>query len=951
MVLPLISLSIVVNLIFSRNTIMAGREDFTFNLAGGAGNDDILVAFGTTGVALVLPPAIQPGVLPPAAVSPAVASTLTGGFQNWYTNQKLNANLRIDGGDGNDTIRKPGAGDAIIFGGSGTDTIYVDNSGRQTVTVGSDNDAGRAYAAAAAAELAAGVAANLAANATDVVLLTGYTTALNTLNLATPVSFTDPAVPANPNPVLPTKANLETAINAVFTSGAITVDQQLALYNAYATRAIGSTITPSTTVVGASTISAAGAPVNAALTAAEFAAGNALLDSYITTAAAARNAAVAADAAALTYVGLLNATQAAVATSNVAVNGVFDGAASVPGTSVILAGLNALNSALILGATQDAWVAALKASVVNGSRTLVQAQAIETAIGAGPIDAADVIAIQAILSPAINTATNNNTAATTLLGTRVGADITAVNTAAGIVGADPILATASAVANDSVGSAEAAAAAIAATGAVTAFNIATLTPATTIQTGLAALKLALAIGVTDLQAQNFIANAELAGTIVPATSTALLSIVNAAPAAVLTAVEKAGAGLAPTATTGVDLIITALQVINDAVVTNAQATLANLQGVVTATAFASAQAAAATAAFAGGVSTAQSTAVFVLNTANQSAGYVLAVNDERNIFDLRSDANNSYNLSAARLTVDFKGITNTVTVPSTNFRTTDLQMNQAIKDAINNNAVLNKLIVAADGPANSLIITSLIDGRATEANLSITLVVPAVGQLSPADVSAAAGIFGVTATETAVLAAMTAAKTAFDTKGDYVDRFAETGAVGGNVEVRGAASVTTSDNTVTPGTDNDVIVLGTTTGSEALLSSNDTVVFGAGFGNDTIVSFQAGALATGGDVLSFAALGGTTLTTAFNVNRGIVVANEVVGTNGTAALIAALFTDSATAQSYVYVAVDPATNIAKVYALVDAAGVGAGSITATLAGTIDLADTLWSTLTTENFGS
>jgi hypothetical protein len=346
--------------------------------------------------------------------------------------------------------------------------------------------------------------------------------------------------------------------------------------------------------------------------------------------------------------------------------------------------------------------------------------------------------------------------------------------------------------------------------------------------------------------------------------------------------------------------------------------------------------------------------VWVLNTASQAAvstapgtPYVLAVNDERNVQDLKSDANNTYNFYAARLTVTFKDLTATVDVPNTGFRTTDLQINQAIKDAINNNVVLNKLISAADGPANTLVITSLIDGVMSNANLGISLTLPALSGI--VDVAGASAVYGTAATPEAVLAAMQAALTAFNTKGDYVDQLAETGAFGGNVEVTGAASITTSDNTITPGEGNDVTVLGTTVGTDALLSSNDRVVFGAAFGNDTVVHFKAGSAATGGDVLVLSALGGSILGTAFNVNNSINVATEVTATNGTAALVAGLFADSATAQTHVYIAVDAVTNIGKVYAVTDAAGTAAGNVVATLAGTIDLADTLWSTLTVDNF--
>ncbi|MBC7940621.1 MAG: hypothetical protein H7Z19_12795 [Chitinophagaceae bacterium] len=199
---------------------------------------------------------------------------------------------------------------------------------------------------------------------------------------------------------------------------------------------------------------------------------------------------------------------------------------------------------------------------------------------------------------------------------------------------------------------------------------------------------------------------------------------------------------------------------------------------------------------------------------------------------------------------------------------------------------------------------------------------------------------------------MTAPKTSFDTKRDYDDQNAETGSFGGNALINGRASVTASDNQITPGAGNDVIVLGTTVGSDALTSSNDTVAYGAAFGDDTIVNFTVGSQAVGGDVLSFSTLlgGPGALSTAFNVNRSVNVAVEAAATNGTAALVAGLFTDSATVQSHVYVAYSSTTNIGKVYLVSDTAGVAAGSVTAVLAGTIDLADTLWGTLTAENFG-
>ncbi len=556
--------------------------------------------------------------------------------------------------------------------------------------------------------------------------------------------------------------------------------------------------------------------------------------------------------------------------------------------------------------------------------------------------------ITLLLDPAINTANNANITANAALTAATTANNNAVNAAAAIVGVDPVLALASAVANDAVGSTEAAAASAAAQLALTTFNNTVMAPAQAVQAGVAALKAALIVGTTELAASILIANAQADGTITAPQAAALLL-------AAMPGVPTVGGAIDASEKYAIDNYI--IETVLPPIDTNVAVLLAqqaNLQANATATAFAAAEALAAANASPADplAAAATSKAVWVFNTANQAAvgaaGYVLASNDERALFDLKSDANNSYNYFKAKLTVTFKGLTATVEVPNTGYKTSDLQVNQAIKEAINKDPVLSKLIAATDGPANSLVVTSLIDGVLAEGQLAVSIAMPTA--LTAADVSAAAPVYGVAVNEAAVLGVLTASKTAFDTKADYSARHAETGAQGGNVAVTGRASTTTSDNTIDGGANNDVIVLGTTVGVQALLSSNDTVVFQPNFGNDVVVHFKAGALATGGDVLNFSALGGTTLSTAFNVNKSVNVADEIGGTNTTDILVAGLYTDSATAQTHVYVAVDVATNVGKVYQVVDAAGVGAGSVTATLAGTIDLADTTWATLTTDNFG-
>jgi len=255
--------------------------------------------------------------------------------------------------------------------------------------------------------------------------------------------------------------------------------------------------------------------------------------------------------------------------------------------------------------------------------------------------------------------------------------------------------------------------------------------------------------------------------------------------------------------------------------------------------------------------------VYVLNTSNQQAvggGYVLATNDERNLANLRSDVTDSIRVKNLNLNLVFKGIEKTVVVADTNFVTNDLQINQAIKNAINTDAVLSKLLVAEDGPTGVLIITSLIDGARTLGELTIAATVPtlASGAFSTGDVTAYNAAFGTNLADVAALVAqLNANLAASDFAADYLDQFAETGANGNLADTQfvGAASTSTSDNVITVGSGNDVVVLGTTVGADAtttLDDSNERIVFSGSFDSDTIVNFVAGA-AAGADVLDFRA--------------------------------------------------------------------------------------------------
>ena len=218
--------------------------------------------------------------------------------------------------------------------------------------------------------------------------------------------------------------------------------------------------------------------------------------------------------------------------------------------------------------------------------------------------------------------------------------------------------------------------------------------------------------------------------------------------------------------------------------------------------------------------------------------------------NLRSKAPVTVNAVNAKVTVNFLGFSKMVDIGTSagslsNTVISDLTVNQAIKDAINNDSVLNKLLVAQDGPGHTLIVSSLIDG-----NMVAAAATPGV----PANLS-----LKITLSGTALSASQLANTTlhqfnsvdfaAFGaaSSGVYASPFASTNTA--TVLFTGADSIAASDNIITPGTGDDIVVLGTagyrlasTSTNQQLnqfLGSNDSVVYsGYSNGNDTIVNFD-----------------------------------------------------------------------------------------------------------------
>lgn len=329
-------------------------------------------------------------------------------------------------------------------------------------------------------------------------------------------------------------------------------------------------------------------------------------------------------------------------------------------------------------------------------------------------------------------------------------------------------------------------------------------------------------------------------------------------------------------------------------------------------------------------------AVWVTNAVD---GNGAVAGNQYDVYDLRSNVPASVSAVNAQLTVNYRGLAKTVDIANsvgslTNVTITDLDVNQAIKNAINNDATLKNLLSAEDGPGRTLVIKSLIDGAQVLGNLDISFT-------STALTAAQAGLN---------LFDNAAGSAEFTTLASAVnEQFGQEQFAGVYTDIVGANSISTSDNIITPGADNDMIVLGTTVGADIATSSNETVIFGENFGNDVIVNFAPAG--NGVDSLDFTAiLGGAPgpLGAAVsNTNRSITVVAETAA-NDNAAEIAALYgtAANASATTHLYVAYN-AHNVGDVYKVVDAAG--AGGVTATLQGSIDLADAGWGTLVAANF--
>ncbi|NWO04477.1 MAG: DUF4214 domain-containing protein [Alteromonadaceae bacterium] len=215
---------------------------------------------------------------------------------------------------------------------------------------------------------------------------------------------------------------------------------------------------------------------------------------------------------------------------------------------------------------------------------------------------------------------------------------------------------------------------------------------------------------------------------------------------------------------------------------------------------------------------------------------------------------NAANLTGAAADALANGFEAQVDVPTgSNYAATERHINQAIKEAINEDDVLSALLEAIDGPNDTLIVRSLIDGEFSSDDLRIELNAPTEA-LSSAELNTVNNAWAAfNGDSSASFANSAAALTQVSTEIDNVTTDQTTGggyeglsdegtpatnnssfATDGTNPIAGANSGVESNNVVNLGAGTDVVVMGTG------VDSNDTlVVTGSSIGHNTVVNFVA----------------------------------------------------------------------------------------------------------------
>jgi len=188
-----------------------------------------------------------------------------------------------------------------------------------------------------------------------------------------------------------------------------------------------------------------------------------------------------------------------------------------------------------------------------------------------------------------------------------------------------------------------------------------------------------------------------------------------------------------------------------------------------------------------------------------------------------------------------KGIESSVTIDVTDYMGSQAEVNQAIKQAINSDATLSKLLYAYDGADNTLVVQSLVDGTFANDDLLVDITAATWANYSAAEQTTLNNAFNLIVKDSDTdlsQATLDAAVTAIETaSASYVTAVQAQDEAA--TAIVGAASAVASDNTVKVGTGNDVVVLGTLEGADEIGSDNDIVFFaGTDIGDNTILNFD-----------------------------------------------------------------------------------------------------------------
>lgn len=200
------------------------------------------------------------------------------------------------------------------------------------------------------------------------------------------------------------------------------------------------------------------------------------------------------------------------------------------------------------------------------------------------------------------------------------------------------------------------------------------------------------------------------------------------------------------------------------------------------------------------------------------------------------DGNSVTNGAASNL---INGFEKTVTLGTTDYVASQAQANQAIKDAINNDSVLNKLLVVNDGPSNTIVVTSLVDGVHAANDIQISVAATTLTGLNATELTGIQTAYELL-NSSSTIGTLTQANLDAYAAVLATSSVAKVDALGTNSANEG------SDNHINLGSGNDVAVLSTDA-----LSNEIIVVTGFDQGTDTIVNFEYTTANAGHDSLDF----------------------------------------------------------------------------------------------------